>query len=674
MSKQTVDEIFRKLGIARPAQGKNSATCPKCSHTRKRGHQKLQCLSVKIDSEGVQWHCNHCEWKGGEYFERPEKGTGLGAGRDRPVATHDYHDKDANFSFQKVRNPPGREPRFWMRHRDSDGGWINNTKGVDTSILYRLPELNEAIALGRTIAVPEGEKDVDSCWGIGIPATCNAHGAADPSQQPKWKLMHSEQLRGADIVVMPDHDAPGYAHADAVCRLSLGIAKRVRHLALAKHWPGCPPGGDVSDWLATGHTREELDALIEQAPDYELRKPDTADISNEQQPSAEELEIWDAGDDPGFISPREWLLANQFCLGFISSIVGAGGIGKTALRLLQYISMAIGRSLTGEHVFRRARVLLICLEDNRREIERRIKAALDYHKVSRSELKGWLFFTCPKRSKLAEVKNRNRVLGLLERQIRKAIKHFKPDVVALDPFRKAHALEENNSGDMDFVCDLLAQMADEYNIAPDIPHHVHKGQIEPGDADAGRGSSGVKDAGRLTYTATNMSEQEAKLYGVPVEARRDYIRLDTSKVNIIRHSTNPKWFRLVGVPIGNATHEYPNGDTVQTVEPWHPPSIWTDLSPQTLNVVLSEIAGGTEKGQRYSATPSAGQDRAAWRVVQRHCPTKTEGQCREIIKTWLATGLLFTNKYDDPVQRRELDGLFVDDAKRPSSSTPRDPQ
>jgi hypothetical protein len=75
-------------------------------------------------------------------------------------------------------------------------------------------------------------------------------------------------LRGADIVILPDHDEPGYAHAEAIARMSLGIAKRIRILKLADHWPDCPKGGDVSDWLAAGHTREQLDALIERAPDY----------------------------------------------------------------------------------------------------------------------------------------------------------------------------------------------------------------------------------------------------------------------------------------------------------------------------------------------------------------------------------------------------------------------
>jgi AAA domain len=378
-----------------------------------------------------------------------------------------------------------------------------------------------------------------------------------------------------------------------------------------------------------------------------------------------ELGDWDAGDDPGFIPPRQWLLANQFCLGFISSIVAAGGTGKSALRLLQYISLATGRALCGQHVFRRCRILLISLEDDRHELNRRIKAALDHHRVERRELKGWLRCSCPKLTKLAELKGKARAVGPLERQLRNAIAQHKPDLVALDPFVKTHALEESNSGDMDFVCDLLARLAVEFNIAVDSPHHVHKGTITPGDADAGRGSSGIRDAGRLVYTLTYMREEEAKLYGISVEDRQLYIRLDTAKVNLIRHSGKPTWFKLVGVSIGNATPDYPSGDTIQTVEPWKPPDLWTDLSPQTLNVVLDEIARGLANEQRYSAAASTKSDRAAWRVVQKYCATKTEGQCREIINAWVKSGLLITDDYDDPVFRKPVKGLHVDDAKRP---------
>jgi RecA-family ATPase len=102
------------------------------------------------------------------------------------------------------------------------------------------------------------------------------------------------------------------------------------------------------------------------------------------------LEVWDAGDDPGPIPPREWLLGNQFCREFISSVVGVGGTGKSALRLLQFVSLATGRELTGQHVFCRCRVLLLSLEDGQKELQRRIAAVLKHYRIPRSELKGWL--------------------------------------------------------------------------------------------------------------------------------------------------------------------------------------------------------------------------------------------------------------------------------------------
>ena len=116
-------------------------------------------------------------------------------------------------------------------------------------------------------------------------ATCNAHGASEPAKQAKVDGSHSEQLRSADIVVFNDNDAAGYAHADATCKLSLGIAKRVRRLDLAQpHWPDIPKGGDVSDWLAAGHSGDELRALIERAP--ERRRPPMPPTTQHRPPTA----------------------------------------------------------------------------------------------------------------------------------------------------------------------------------------------------------------------------------------------------------------------------------------------------------------------------------------------------------------------------------------------------
>jgi hypothetical protein len=264
-----------------------------------------------------------------------------------------------------------------------------------------------------------------------------------------------------------------------------------------------------------------------------------------------------------------------------------------------------------------------------------------------------------------------RVLGPLGQQIRDAVQRRQPDLISLDPFVKTHSLEENDSGDMDFVCDLLAQMAVEFNVAVDAPHHVHKGQVKPGDADSGRGSSGIRDAGRLVYTLCPMSEDEAATFSISNEDRQAFVRLDPAKVNIAARSAKAEWFRLVGVNIGNSTPEYPNGDTIQVAEPWAPPSAWDGTTGATLNAILTEIdrgvadENGKPTGQRYSNAPKA-KDRAVWPVVQRHYPDKTEGACREIIHAWLANGVLYAKEYDDPVARKERSGLFLNATKRPS--------
>jgi hypothetical protein len=372
----------------------------------------------------------------------------------------------------------------------------------------------------------------------------------------------------------------------------------------------------------------------------------------------------DAGDDPGKIPPRGWLLGNQFCRKFLSSIVAAGGTGKTALRMLQYISMATKRPLTGQHVFQRSRVLLLSFEDDDQELDRRIAAALIHHKIDRSELKGWLYIAAPKGVKLAEMKNGSRQIGQLEKLLREAIQRRKPDALCLDPFVKTHALEENDNGAMDFVCDLLTKLAIEFGIAVDAPHHTKKGHLAPGDADNGRGGGSIRDAARLVYTLSTMVEDEAKAFGIPEGERRDYVRLDSAKVNIVRQASKATWFKLVSVKLGNATEQYPNGDDVQTVESWSPPETW-DVPTPALNAALTEIEAGMSNGQRYSDA-SAARERAAWLVVQRHCPDRTEPQCREIIKTWVKVGVLFSETYHDPIKREERSGLRLDPSKRPS--------
>jgi hypothetical protein len=163
---------------------------------------------------------------------------------------------------------------------------------------------------------------------------------------------------------------------------------------------------------------------------------------------------------------------------------------------------------------------------------------------------------------------------------------------------------------MDFVADLMVSLAIDYNIAVDSPHHVHKGTIEPGDADAGHGASGIRDAARLVYTLVPMSEDEAKAYSISPDDRLSYVRIDSAKVNTAARGGRPAWFHLVGERLDNGTEEYPTGDTVQVAEPWNPPDTWAGLSNQVLNAILDNIATGPRNengevtGERYSNAPA----------------------------------------------------------------------
>jgi hypothetical protein len=349
-------------------------------------------------------------------------------------------------------------------------------------------------------------------------------------------------------------------------------------------------------------------------------------------------------------------------------LIADGGVGKTALRLVQYLSCATGRKLTDEHVFVRCRVLVICLEDGKNELRRRLRAAMLHWGITSEDLRGWLFLWTPKGIRLMEINERGKlVLGELERQIRVQIKLYKIDLVGIDPFVKSHGAAENDNSAMDQVAGVLTGLAQEFDIASDVAHHTRKGPGDPGNADLGRGASAVKDAGRIVDTLTPMSQSEAQLFNLSEQERRLLVRLDNGKANLMPRAADARWFKLVGVRLGNSSDLYPHGDEVQTIEPWSPPDLLAGLTTAKLNLILDQIDQGMPDGVRYSSS-NAAQKRAAWRVVSEHAPDKNKSQAQALIGVWLKNGVLVSEEYDDPDRRAPAIGLRANPAKRPGTS------
>ncbi len=201
---------------------------------------------------------------------RPEdlaKALGLEVGEFPPSdiqALYDYRDADGSLLYQVVRKT-GK--KFSQRHPDpaKPSEWLWNLKGVQR-VLYMLPELVTA-PRDAWIFVVEGEKDAGRLASLGLVATTCSGGAG------KWRREYNRHLKNRAVVVIPDNDDSGRAHAGQIAQSLSGTAEFVKALEL----PGLKEKGDVSDWIEAGGTAEELLELAHATPEYSSPSKDTND-------------------------------------------------------------------------------------------------------------------------------------------------------------------------------------------------------------------------------------------------------------------------------------------------------------------------------------------------------------------------------------------------------------
>lgn len=237
-------------------------------------------------------------------------------GTPRIIAQYDYFDESGNLLFQVVRYQP---KDFRQRRPKPGGGWNWSVKGVQ-AVPYRLPDLMADPS--RIVFVVEGEKDADNLARIGVLATCNAGGAG------KWTAEHSAWLRGRRVVVLPDNDDAGRKHAQQVAQSLYGVGASVRIVEL----PGLPEKGDVSDWIAAGGTRDDLERLVAATPDWTS--------AHSPWPEIESFDVLNLPQFPTHVLPevlREW-------------VEGESHATQTPADLAAFLALAVGSACIARRV------------------------------------------------------------------------------------------------------------------------------------------------------------------------------------------------------------------------------------------------------------------------------------------------------------------------------------
>jgi putative DNA primase/helicase len=322
------DEAARR-GIKLHGGNERSGPCPVCGGTDR--------FSINVKKQ--LWNCRHCG-KGGDVIALVRH---LDARPAQPsakrivVARFDYHDAHGAVVYQVERveyqNPDGsyvpgkdgkRKKDFPQRRPDParPGEWIYNL-GDTRRVLYRLPELNEALAYGRTVVLVEGEAKADLLWRWNIPATCSPMGAKN------WRGdLYAATLRGANILVLPDNDPDGRLYLDAAAVSLKEVGATVRVLEL----PGVGPKGDIIDWERGGGTVEQLHALIE----HEVRPwvPSERESMNAGPALALAApEIITRRANEIALKPIAWLWKYWLARGKLHIIAGVPETGKTTIAL-----------------------------------------------------------------------------------------------------------------------------------------------------------------------------------------------------------------------------------------------------------------------------------------------------------------------------------------------------
>ena len=264
------------------------------------------------------------------------------------------------------------------------------------------------------------------------------------------------------------------------------------------------------------------------------------------------------------VKPREWIMWSRYIRKIVTATVAPGGTGKSALTIVEGLAIASGITLTENEVKEKIPVWYYNTEDDFDELNRRIRAASVYHKLTKDDIKDF-YFTSGRAQPLIFVKDdKKEGLVVNTKDIKWVITEIKrrnAGVFIIDPFIRCHRVNENDNNAIDLVIQQLQKISDTTNCAISVVHHVSKGATNVhGNIDKIRGASSLAGAVRIAHTFYTMGEKEGKKYGLTDKDYLRYSRLDNAKANFTPRTGNEQWYEHQSVPM-----RWDSDETVGTI-------------------------------------------------------------------------------------------------------------
>jgi len=500
------EEIAKQLGNAKKVNGQWVASCPVPGHGRGNG-DKNPSLSISEGPDGkALFHCHGGCDQGSVFSTMRERGflPELEGRNVEPLALikpitrqleQEWHYADEEgvtlFIKQRFRTADAKGKDYKLLKVD-EAGRRHATLADARIVPYKLPELRDAISKGRYVYLTEGEKAADAIISLGSVATTSHAGSGT------WPDAITEYFTGANVVILPDNDTPGWKYAKKAAAKLLPLAKSVRVVDLG----GESLGDDAYEWIYTqGKTRQDLADLVKaqapitaadevQAPERVSEKPapeaaaspatseplanplaNQAETSGSPPRKTLNLEAWDEIKD----EPVEWLVEKVIPRRGFIALYGPPGSFKSFIALDLAASIARGAPWMGQAAkpSENGAVVYIAGEGHG-GIGARIKACRIHHQIDSGIPIYILRHQINLRSSTEDINSLMLAVAELSET-----RQLKIDLIVIDTLARAFGGgNENSSEDMGAFITSCGHLQQVFDAALLIIHHSGKDQAK----------------------------------------------------------------------------------------------------------------------------------------------------------------------------------------------------